>query len=334
MSTHFLGLNQRAYEYSHSLGCFDYTGAGFAYPMDMAIGDGDVAYVLNRSFEVRPDGVRVTMITLDEEYISEFSSYGEAEGQLVWPTSIALDTQGNVYVADEWLNRISIFEKDGEFLSSWGKAGSGDGELDRPAGIAISGDGTLLLTDSRNHRVQKFSLDGQFKGKFGNFGDGPGQFNLPWGIGLDKDNRVFVADWGNDRIQQFTADGEWQASFGQSGSGIGQFNRPASVCVDEDGDIYVADWLNNRVQVLTPEGRFVTAMVGDHKLSSLGKRKLMANPDMVRQRALAFAHDPSFEQHFIYPCAVKIDRQGRLCVVESTPARIQIYTKTKDPVLV
>ena len=334
MSTHFFGLNQRAYEYSHSVGRQDFSGAGFIAPVDMAIGEGDLAYVLNRSYESRPQGIHVTMMTLDEEYISQFASYGEGEGQFIWPTAIALDPQGNVYVADEWLNRISIFDKDGEFLSSWGKAGSGDGELDRPAGIAISGNGTLFLTDSRNHRVQKFSLDGQYKGKRGSFGDGPGQFNFPWGIGLDKDSQVFVADWRNDRIQKLTADGEWQTSFGQSGSGIGQFNRPASVCVDEDGDIYVADWLNNRVQVLTPEGRFVTAMAGDHVLSRLGKEQLLANPEQIRQRALAFAHDPDFERHFGYPNAVKIDRQGRLCLVDSKPARIQIYTKTKDPVLI
>ena len=333
MSTHFFGLNQRSYDYSHSVGRLEFSGAGFRHPVDLAIDDGDVAYVVNRSYESRPDGVHVTIMTLDEEYISEFSSYGEAEGQLVWPTAIALDTQGKVYVADEWLNRISIFDKDGEFLSSWGKAGSGDGELDRPAGIAIRGDGTLFLTDSRNHRVQMFSLDGQFQGKFGSFGDGPGQFNLPWGISLDKDNQVFVADWRNDRIQQFAADGECQASFGQSGSAIGQFNRPSAVCVDEDGDIYVADRSNHRVQVLTPEGRFVTAMVGDHQLSRSGKDKLMANPDMVRQRALAFANDPGFEQHFGQPCAVKIDRQGRICVLDSKPGRIQVYSKSKDPVL-
>ena len=333
MSTHFFGLTQRAFDYSHSLGRNEFSGAGFRQPVDMAISDGEVAYVLNRSYEQRPDGIHVTMMTLGEDYITEFSSYGEAEGQITWPTSIALDADGKVYVADEWLNRISIFDKDGGFLSSWGKAGSGDGELDRPAGIAISTDGTMFLTDSRNHRVQKFSLDGQFKGKFGSFGDGPGQFNMPWGISLDKEGQVFVVDWRNDRIQQFTADGEWQASFGQSGDGVGQFNRPSSVCVDEDGDIYVADWLNNRVQVLSPDGRFVTAMHGDHVLSQSGKDKLLSNPDMIRQRALAFANNPGFEQHFTHPSAVKIDRQGRVCVLDSTRGRIQVYTKTKDPVL-
>ena len=334
MSTHFFGIKDRTYAYSHSIGRNEFAGTGLRNPVDIGIGNDDVIYTLNRSYENRPDGMRVCMITLNEEYINEFGSYGEGDGQFIWPTSITLDAQSNVYVSDEWLNRVSVFSKDGEFLRKWGKAGSGDGELDRPAGMAISPDGTLFLTDSRNSRVQKFTLDGGFVGKFGSFGSGPGQFNLPWGISLAPDGSVFVADWRNDRIQQFTANGEWQASFGQSGNGVGQFNRPNSVCVDEDGDIYVADWLNNRVQVLSPEGRFITDIRGDHVLSQWGKEKLLANPDMIRQRALAYANEPGFEQHFSHPCAVKLDRQGRICVLDHLRGRIQVYAKSKDPVLV
>ena len=211
---------------------------------------------------------------------------------------------------------------------------AGDGEADRPRGIVISKDGTMFVTDSRNHRVQKFTLDGKFLGKFGTFGSGPGQLNMPWGIALDKEGNVFVADWRNDRIQQFTADGKWLASFGQSGDGVGQFNRPNGVCVDDDGDIYVADWLNNRVQVLAPDGRFVTALKGDHVLSQWGKDKLNSNPDMIRQRALAYSHNPGYEKSFNHPCAVKIDGQGRLAVLDHFGGRIQVYTKSKDPVLV
>ena len=157
---------------------------------------------------------------------------------------------------------------------------------------------------------------------------------MPWGITLDNDGNVFVADWRNDRIQQFTADGEWMASFGQSGDGVGQFNRPNSVCVDADGDIYVADWLNNRVQVLAPDGRFVTALKGDHVLSQWGKDKLNSNPDMIRQRALAYSNDPSYEKNFNHPCAVKVDAQGRLAVLDHFGGRIQVYAKSMDPVLV
>ena len=145
---------------------------------------------------------------------------------------------------------------------------------------------------------------------------------------------VYVADWRNDRIQVFTADGEWQASVGQSGNGVGQFNRPSGVCVDDDGDIYVADWLNNRVQVLNPEGRFVTELRGDAGLSQWGREKLQSNPDMIRQRALAYSHNPDFETRLGHPCAVKIDNQGRVAILDHARGRIQVYAKSKTPALV
>ncbi len=334
MSTHFFGVTDRAFSYSHSIGRNEFAGTGFRNPVDVAVGAGDIAYVLNRSREDRPDGIRVSVLTLDEEYISEFASYGEGDGQFIWPSSIALDSQGNVYVADEWLNRISIFSKDGDFLSKWGESGSGDGELKHPAGITISGD-AMYVTDSQNHRVQIFGLNGEFRSKFGSEGSGPGQFNLPWGISLGPDGSVYVADWRNDRIQQFSAEGVWEASYGQSGDGVGRFSRPSSVCVDADGDIYVADWMNNRIQVLSSEGRFVAQMEGDHALSKWGKEKLLSNPDMIRQRALAFGNDRGhFERTFVKPVSVKIDDHGRLLVLENWPGRMQVYEKSREPLLV
>jgi len=334
MSTHFFGLSQRSFSFSRSVGRNEFAGTGFRNPVDFAIAPDDTVYVVNRSYENRPDGIRIRVVTLDEEYITEFAEYGEGNGQFIWPTSVALDDQKNLYVSDEWLNRITVFDKDGEFLRSWGKAGSGDGELDRPAGISISADGTMFISDSRNNRVQKFSLNGEYIGKFGSAGTGPGQFNMPWGISVGPEGTVYVADWRNDRVQLFTSDGEWQASIGQSGSGIGQFNRPNSVCADADGDIYVADWLNNRVQVLTPEGRYVADMRGDAGLSKWGKEKLQSNPDMIRQRALAVANDPNFEKDLSHPCAVKINSKGEVCILDHIRGRIQVYAKSKDPVLV
>jgi DNA-binding beta-propeller fold protein YncE len=301
--------------------------------VDLALGEDGLIYVLNRSYENRTDGIHVTVMTQDEEYVTQFGNHGENNGEFVWPTALSTDSKGNVYLADEWLNRINVYNKDGEYLSHWGTAGSGDGELDRPAGLAVTPDGNLLISDSRNHRIQKFTLDGKFISKFGSFGDGPGQLNMPWGIGMTPDGSILVADWRNDRIQQFSADGQWEATFGESGSNVGQFNRPTSVCADKDGDIYVADWLNNRVQVLSPDGRFITEMRGDHQISRLGKEKLQSNPDMIRQRSLAMAHDANYDRDFRHPCAVKVDGQGRVVVLDHTSNRLQVYNKDAEPVL-
>ena len=333
MSTHFFGLSDRTFTYSHSIGRNEFAGTGFRNPVDLALGSDDTVYVINRSYENRPDGVRITVCTMDEEYISEFGTYGEGDGEMIWPSAIAIDSDENLYVADEWLNRITKFDRDGEFLGKWGAAGSGDGELDRPAGIAINGD-VMYITDSRNHRVQKFTLDGKFLAKFGSEGSGNGEFNMPWGIALDNEGNVLVADWRNDRIQQFSADGEWQATYGSSGEGVGQFSRPNGVAVDKDGDIYVADWFNNRVQVLAPDGRFIAQMRGDHVLSQWGRDKLLSNPDMIRQRQIAAAHSTDFEKRFSHPCAVAIDGKDRISILDHTRGRIQVYSKTREAVLV
>tara|TARA_B000000460_G_scaffold228860_1_gene185398 strand:- start:106 stop:1167 length:1062 start_codon:yes stop_codon:yes gene_type:complete len=353
MASVFLGINDRTYTFQFVAGRSEFQGTGFRNPMDMALAPDDVIYVVNRSYESRSDGTRINVFRLGEdgeEYITEFGSYGDGPGQFIWPISIAVDSDVNVYVADEWLNRINVYSQDGEFLREWGSKGSGDGELNRPSGLAIAKDGTMFVVDSLNHRVQRFTLNGEYLDQFGSFGSGPGQLNTPWGIGLDKDGNVFVADWRNDRIQQFTAQGEWQASFGQPGTGgdtsiargmggfkradvpVGQFNRPAGVCVDADGDIYVADWLNNRVQVLTPEGRFISEFTGDAGLSKWGVDKIRSNPDMIRQRNGVRDFTP--EKVIWAPCAVKVDANGRVIICDTTRHRFQIYQKNTEPVLI
>ena len=352
MASVFLGINDRTYTYSFVAGRSEFQGTGFRTPMDFVLAPDNLIYVVNRSFESRSDGTRINLFRLDEngeEYITEFGSYGENPGQFMWPMACALDSQTNVYVTDEYLHRITVFNKDGDYLSHWGTHGSGDGELDHPAGIAIRDD-VVYVVDSRNHRVQKLTLDGRYISQFGGHGSDDGQLDTPWGICLDKDGNIFVADWRNDRIQSFTNDGQWLASFGRPGTGgdasimkahggirvvpqpVGFFNRPSGVAVDKDGDIYVADWLNNRVQVLTPEGRFITEFTGDASLSKWGKTKIESNPDMIRQRNGVRDFTP--EKVLWGPVAVKVDDTGRVIIADTVRHRFQVYQKNTEPVLV
>ena len=333
MSTHLFGLTDRTFSYSHSVGRNEFAGTGFRNPVDMALGADDIVYVINRAYENRPDGVRITVCTINEDYVTEFGSYGEGNGQFIWPSSIALDKDENIYIADEWLNRITVYDSNGEFIRKWGEPGANQGEIDGPAGLAISGN-SIYVSDSRNNRIQKFSLDGKFESSFGESGDKAGQFNMPWGIGLDNDGNIYVTDWRNDRIQQFNSNGEWQATFGTSGTAVGQFNRPNSVSVDTDGDIYVSDWLNDRIQILAPDGRFITQLTGDHVLSQWGRDKMSSNPDMIRQRQLAITHSADFDKNFSHPTAVKVNSEGQVVILDSTRGRLQVYTKNSEPVLI
>lgn len=331
MATQILTVTFR---YSHTIGRAEQFGPGFHHPVAMARGEDDRIYVVNRAYEDRPAGKRITMCTVGEHYIGEFargttapgvSEASSADGCLMWPTSIALDKEGNVYVADEWLNRISIFTRDGEWIGKWGTLGHGDGEIDRPSGLAFDGENNLYLVDSSNNRIQKFTKEGKFLAKWGREGSGDGEFNLPWGIDIDHKGNVYVADWRNDRIQKFTADGRFLMKFGASGSGDGQFDRPTSVAVDKAGLIYVADWGNDRLQVFESDGRFITKLTGDATISKWGKQKLDANPEMWKQREVA--HLLEREKLFWGPIAVEVDDQERVFVLEPSRDRIQIYHK-------
>mgnify|MGYP001276371904 FL=1 len=174
-------------QYTKTIGRGEQFGPGFTYPVDVARGKEGIMYVLCRSSEFRPEGVRVVVCTTDEEYISVFArgidyqgphAHNMDDGSLVWPTSIALDSQENLFISDEWLNRISSFSKDGDFLGKWEeRTGSGDGELDRPSGMVFDADDNLYIVDSGNHRVQKFNKDGKYLAQFGTYGNGDGQFD-------------------------------------------------------------------------------------------------------------------------------------------------------------
>ena len=300
---------------------------GFRNPVDVALGKEGVLYVLSHAAENTPSGKRVAKCTFEEEYfLGEFGSFGSDDGQFTWPNSLAVGSEGNVYVTDEWLHRVSVFDPDGLFLRNWGSQGEGPGQWNRPAGITVDHESNLLVADSMNHRVQKYSSEGQFITQWGGPGNNPGQFNTPWGITVDALGNVLVADWRNDRIQKFTADGDFLVQIGQSGDGVGQFQRPSGVAVDREGRIYVTDWGNDRLQVFGPDGSFVTMFLGDAGMSQWGEERLSSNPEnMLGQRARAKSLDP--EKRFVQPTAVEIDEEDRIYVADSARHRLQIYQK-------
>ncbi|MFQ6027395.1 MAG: 6-bladed beta-propeller [Dehalococcoidia bacterium] len=322
-------------QYSHTIGRGEQFGPGFSYPIYMARGEGDLMYVLCRTTEYRPEGTRVAVCTVDEEYVTAFArgvpqqgphEYNYEDGSLVWPTSIAIDSAGQVYVSDEWLNRISIFTKDGDYIGKWEeRPGSGDGELNRPSGLAFDQEDNLFVVDSLNQRVQKFTKEGQFLAKWGSYGSGDGQLDMPWGIDIDRSGNVYIADWHNDRIQKFSPDGQFLMKLGTSGTGEGELNRPTDVAVDKDGIIYVADWLNNRLQVFDVDGSFITLRTGDATVSKWGKDKLDANAEMWGERERAQGLER--EKDFWAPSGVTVDDDNRIFVCESPRNRIQVYRK-------
>ena len=316
----------RVFDYSYCIGMYGMSGQGFWSPQDFALA-GDTMYVLSRGAEEL--GQRVSRVTLDHEFLGQFGAFGRGDGQFVWPRSIALDDDGNVYASDDFLNRVSIFDPEGTFVSCWGETGDGKGQLNGPCGMAFDADGNILVVDSANNRVQRFTSDGKFLDRFGHHGKGEGEFNLPWGICLDDAGNVYVADWKNNRVQKFDADGNFVQKFEASPvSGVGDLNGPTGVAVDSEGDVYVTDWGNHRLQVYAPDGRFIATLVGDAQQPSPWTQTYIdANPDIVKARRRVNLEP---EWRFRRPVAVRVDENDRIFVLEANRHRVQVYDKVKD----
>ena len=335
----------RTYDYSHSVGRGSQTGMGFSNPVAVAIGKNDVFYVVNRGSEGISNvpwnrigyGARVSQIKLgskagEEEFLGEFSKYGDGAGEFIWGAGIAIDSQGNLYVADEWLNRVTVYDKDGNLLRQWDTVTTEESGPNGISGIAIDGEGNLYTTDGRSHKVRKFTTNGEILDSWGRHGSAQGELDSPWGITVDHEGYVYVADFKNHRVQKFTQEGAFVAQFGSQGTHRGQLNYPTSVAVDPEGDVYICDWSENgweqgRIHIFDKDGRFLTSLTGDaQELSLWAQMTVDANADYMKRRREVHSTEP--EWRFAQPTAVVYDGENsRLLVADTQRSRIQIYNK-------
>jgi hypothetical protein len=201
------------------------------------------------------------------------------------PSSVAVDSAGNIYVADQFNDTIRKVTPGGvvtTLAGTAGMAGSADGtgaasRFSLPAGVAVDDAGNIYVADSSNATIRKVTPGGVVTTLVGTAGmagstDGTGavvRLNVPSGVALDNAGNVYVADSSNATIRKVTAGGvvtTLAGATGMSGStdSIGaaaRFNNPFGVAVDSAGNVYVADTLNNVIRKVTAAG-VVTALVG------------------------------------------------------------------------
>ena len=212
--------------------------------------------VVSGTLSVTPLVVRACSIC---NFLLTWGSLGAGNGQFHYPRGVAVDSSGNVYVADRSNNRVEKFTSTGTYITQW--TGSSPNQLSNPSGVAVDASGNVYVTDTGNNRVEKFTSTGAFITKWGSSGSGNSEFGSPgpYGVAVDNSGNVYVVDYGNSRIEKFSSTGAFTTTWGHSGNQNGNFTHPYGVAVDSSGNVYVTDTGNNRVEKFTSTGAFILA---------------------------------------------------------------------------
>lgn len=149
---------------------------------------------------------------------------------LAYPTALATDRQGNVYVIDGDHHRIQKFDRYGQFLTMWGSIGDGSGQFvfrirgPIPGGIAVDERGIVYVADYYD-RVQVFDGTGRFLFQWGCHGSSAGQINFASGLAFDGRGAVYIGDADNHRIQKFDRAGRLLLAWGAPAVGTVSFSH-------------------------------------------------------------------------------------------------------------
>lgn len=211
-----------------------------------------------------------------------FSEGNGDEAKFNQPRGIAIDTDGNIYVADSDNDRIRKITANGDVTTLAGLTkGFSDGigsdaRFNSPGDIATDLQGNVYVVDGGNHKIRKITPSGDvttLAGSTKGFADATGadaQFHFPEGIAVDKEGNVYVADKGNHKIRKITPDGAVTTLAGTTkgfmeGAGdVAQFDTPFKIAVDTNGNVYVTDYFNNKIRKITQSGE-VSTLAGSTK---------------------------------------------------------------------
>ena len=281
-----------------------YSGDGFAAtlaqlsePYGVAVDSVGNVYIADMNNNcIRKLNTAGIITTIAGNGVYGFSGDGGAatSAQLSYPYGVAVDSVGNVYIADTLNNRIRKVNATTQIITTI--AGndivggfSGDGgaatsaKLNAPFGLCVDSVGNVYIADTSNNRIRKVNASTQIITTIagndiveGFSGDGGAATSAklagPVGVFVDSSFNVYIADTNNQRIRKVNASDQkisTIAGTGATGSGgdgfaatLAQLYYPGGVCVDSAGNVYIADTFNRRVRKITASTGIITTIAG------------------------------------------------------------------------
>ena len=299
---------------------------------------GRVYFVDNNKIRVVSSNGIITTLAGTENFGTGGDGGPAALAQLDCPQGIAVDNNGNVFIALSYNHKIRMVNSAGiisTFAGTGWSSSSGDGrlatlaQLSYPAGVAVDGSGNVFIADKGNNKIRMVNSAGIINtfagsGMQGSSGDGAlavsAQFNDPIGIAVDGSGNVYIADTYNNKIRMVNSAGIITTYAGTGTGGISSINNPIS---DEDGPataaqlfnptgvavdgstVYIAESNNNKVRVVNSVG-IITTFAGTGSYGFRGDG------------------GPAAIARFDSPADVAVDNSGRVYIADAWNGRIRM----------
>jgi uncharacterized protein (TIGR03437 family) len=256
--------------------------AEFSGPAAIAVGSDGKIYI--------SDSANHRIRMLSNGTVSTFAGNGTAgytgdnatatSAELNKPAGIALDSSGNLYIADTGNNVIRKVDTSGKITTVVGNSLAGyygdtgaatAAEVNGPLALAFDPSGNYSISDTGNNVIRKIaSLNITSTAGSGSM---VGRLSHPWGIAFDSSGVLYIVDNGNNRIAKYTGTGTnpltnfaGNQTTGFSGDGgpaaSAQLSGPTGIAVDSAGNVYIDDSNNGRIRRISTSG-VITTIAGN-----------------------------------------------------------------------
>jgi DNA-binding beta-propeller fold protein YncE len=272
-----------------------YIVGGMSSPLDKPM---DVTKVGNDIYVSDTNHQQIQVFDSSGKLAFKFGSKGSSDGQFLFPYGIAGDKKGNIYVADLYNGKISIFTSKGKFIKYFAYDTNNASFLASPAGLRIYNN-DLFVTDIKTNRVLEYSLSGEKVLELTTATAKDDTLNAPNAVTIDADKNIYVSDTGNQRIVVYDKKGKFIRIINgtKDGKGDSKFVNPRGVGVQPNGTLLMVDNMTHFI----------------YGFDKNGKQKFQ------------FGGIGSDNDQFYLPNGLYVDQDGKVYITDTVNERIAQY---------